>query len=263
MADMRYMDKLETICQRAVALIREKTRTYGDSWKRRGGRGAWFTLVRPWDRLEKIVEAHGGDIFAAVAADPSGADGSALACVRDLMNYLLLVEAHCEVVSQDHPVDRVQVYVEGPPLFKLPADMGGHIARAMSEANKKIGEHFSIPASVLRVGEENERTSRAARLRKFGYRVTSWRVPDDDSTDVVRWMYALPGQGYPVGIDSWPHETAQAAWDAAWAHLLSTMDEGTRVVRPSRGVMPPEGAIISYGTPEDGGHHARMEGDDA
>jgi len=93
--DMRYMDHLQRVALDAVNLIRTKTLTYGDSWKRRGGQGAWFTLVRPWDRLEKIVaERHQGDIFAAMAADPSAADGSALACVRDMMNYLLLCDAH-------------------------------------------------------------------------------------------------------------------------------------------------------------------------
>jgi hypothetical protein len=91
---MRYMDRLEGVFNDALNLIREKTKTYKDSWKRRGGRGAWFTIVRPWDRLEQIVERHDGDLFAAIQADPTGADGSALACVRDLMNYMALAEAH-------------------------------------------------------------------------------------------------------------------------------------------------------------------------
>lgn len=93
-ADMEYMNYLDVTVLDAVTLIRSKTRTYGDSWKRRGGPGAWFTTVRPWDRLEGIVASHGGDIFTAVEADPTGQDGSALACVRDLMNYCILIESH-------------------------------------------------------------------------------------------------------------------------------------------------------------------------
>lgn len=92
--DMEYMNRLDDVAGDAVALIREKTETYGDSWKRRGGPGAWFTTVRPIDRLEGIMSRHGGDIFAAIEAQPDGPDGSALACVRDIMNYCILIEAH-------------------------------------------------------------------------------------------------------------------------------------------------------------------------
>jgi hypothetical protein len=95
---MRYMDELDNVVTDAVGLIRHKTATYGDSWKRRGGPGAWFTTVRPWDRLEKIVEHHAGNVFDAIRDDPEGHDGSALACVRDIMNYLILIEAHARVV---------------------------------------------------------------------------------------------------------------------------------------------------------------------
>lgn len=94
MTDMRYMDHLEVVAADAVGLIREKTGTYGDSWKRRGGPGAWFTIVRPIDRLEGIAAKFGGDIFEAVRHHPSGDDGTALACVRDIMNYCILIEAH-------------------------------------------------------------------------------------------------------------------------------------------------------------------------
>lgn len=90
---MSYMDHVRAVALAGVAVIVEKTRTYGPSWKRRGGPGAWFTTVRPWDRLETIVERHGGDVLAAVAADPSGADGSALGCLRDIRNYTILIEA--------------------------------------------------------------------------------------------------------------------------------------------------------------------------
>lgn len=90
---MTYMDHLRAVALAGVALIVQKTQTYGPSWKRRRGPGAWFTTVRPWDRLETIVDQHDGDVFAAIEADPSGADGSALACIRDMRNYLLLIEA--------------------------------------------------------------------------------------------------------------------------------------------------------------------------
>lgn len=90
---MKYLDHLRGVALAGVRLIQEKTRTYGPSWKRRLGAGAWFTTVRPWDRLETIVERHGGDIFAAIEEHPLGGDGTALDAIRDVRNYLLLIEA--------------------------------------------------------------------------------------------------------------------------------------------------------------------------
>lgn len=121
---MAYMTWLHSVADQAVSLITSKTRTYGDSWKRRGGRGAWFTLVRPWDRLERIVEAHGGDVLAACRADTSGDDGTALACVRDVMCYLILVAAEIEA----------EQFGELPLLKKIPEEQS-HAA----EQDRKTG----------------------------------------------------------------------------------------------------------------------------
>lgn len=89
-----YLQHLRAVAQAGNDLITRKTLTYKDSWKARGGRGAWYTLVRPMDRLQAIVEGkHQGDIFGAVAAGADGGDGTALDALRDLRNYLNLVEA--------------------------------------------------------------------------------------------------------------------------------------------------------------------------
>lgn len=93
---MLYMDHIDNVATESLMLIREKTVTYADSWKKRGGPGAWFTTVRPWDRLEHIVRSFDGDIFRAIESDPTGQDGSALACIRDVRNYLILIEAEME-----------------------------------------------------------------------------------------------------------------------------------------------------------------------
>lgn len=97
---------LRAVAEEDVRYVLEKDRSYGASWKRRGGVGAFMMLARKWDRLEEMVTrgrtAMGQyDIFAAVAADDvavdgrriQGADGTVLAEVRDLRRYLLLVEA--------------------------------------------------------------------------------------------------------------------------------------------------------------------------
>lgn len=65
--------------------------SYGDSWKQRGGIGAFMMAARKWDRLEKQVTAHGYDIFKAMQADtrPEGI----LDDIRDLRRYLFLIDA--------------------------------------------------------------------------------------------------------------------------------------------------------------------------
>ena len=67
-------------------------KSYGDSWKKRGGVGAFMMLARKWDRLENHVKAFNYDIFEAAFADvrPEGIIDD----IRDLRRYLLLVENH-------------------------------------------------------------------------------------------------------------------------------------------------------------------------
>ena len=67
-------------------------KSYGDSWKKRGGVGAFMMLARKWDRLENHVKAFNYDIFEAAFADvrPEGIIDD----IRDLRRYLLLVEDH-------------------------------------------------------------------------------------------------------------------------------------------------------------------------
>jgi len=73
-----------------------KNGSYGDSWKRRGGVGAFMMLARKWDRLELQCSAKGYDIFAAVLEDSAGitTQDGVIDDIRDLRRYLLLVEHH-------------------------------------------------------------------------------------------------------------------------------------------------------------------------
>ena len=65
---------------------------YGDSWRKRGGVGAYLMLARKWDRIENQVVENGWDIFKSIEQDirPEGI----LDDIKDLRRYLLLVEAH-------------------------------------------------------------------------------------------------------------------------------------------------------------------------
>ena len=91
---LRYHRHLEAIVQADVAYVRRKDAQYDASWKKRGGAGAFFTVVRPWDRFESISRESGYDVFAKIRKEGlEGLDGSLIACVRDLRRYLLLLEA--------------------------------------------------------------------------------------------------------------------------------------------------------------------------
>lgn len=80
-------DVLAAIGRRDVEVLKEKGKHYGDSWRKRGGVGAFMMLARKWDRIENMATAKGYDVFAAER------DG-VLEDIADLRRYLLLVEGH-------------------------------------------------------------------------------------------------------------------------------------------------------------------------
>ena len=95
-----YLDQLNEVAQEDVAGLKKAQQSYGNSWKQRGGVGAFMMLARKWDRLENRVnrsldagDVHASpyDIFAHVAIDsrPEGIIDD----IRDLRRYLLLAEA--------------------------------------------------------------------------------------------------------------------------------------------------------------------------
>jgi len=107
----RTPEHLRAITNEDYEGLLKAAESYGDSWKRRGGIGAFMMLARKWDRLEialnpasvpgdvreapiagrlnKPIPAF--DIFAALEADDR-AEGL-IDDVRDLRRYLILVEA--------------------------------------------------------------------------------------------------------------------------------------------------------------------------
>lgn len=65
--------------------------SYGDSWKKRGGAGAYFVMIRKFDRLDNVMPKFGWDIFKAILEDKRGE--GVLDDIRDARRYLLLIEA--------------------------------------------------------------------------------------------------------------------------------------------------------------------------
>ena len=103
-------DLLRMIASADVTILEDKGKSYGSSWRKRGGAGAFMMLARKWDRIENQMEAAGYDIFEPVRKEMvAGTTDGLLDDIRDLRRYLLLVEGHvmdslttpCEVKRAD------------------------------------------------------------------------------------------------------------------------------------------------------------------
>ncbi len=79
-----------------VTTLKTKGESYGDSWRRRGGPGAFFMLSRKWDRIENICREHNYDIFGVGVYN----FGEILDDIKDLRCYLFLVEAHVRELAE-------------------------------------------------------------------------------------------------------------------------------------------------------------------
>ncbi len=96
------LDHTPAVAKSDVDALAKAFKSYGDSWRKRGGVGAFMMLARKWDRLENHLNnpkpAGIGketfsrfDIFEAIRLDKR-AEGI-IDDIRDLRRYLMLVEA--------------------------------------------------------------------------------------------------------------------------------------------------------------------------
>jgi len=74
-----------------VQQLHEAEKSYGNSWKQRGGVGAFMMLARKWDRIENQTQREKYDIFQTIRID--NREEGVIDDIRDLRRYLLLVEA--------------------------------------------------------------------------------------------------------------------------------------------------------------------------
>ena len=93
---------VEKVAQVDVTKLHKAEQSYGNSWKQRGGVGAFMMLARKWDRLEKQVNESNYDIFHAAEKD-NRAEGI-LDDIQDLRRYLMLVEA--EIIRKETTNDQ-------------------------------------------------------------------------------------------------------------------------------------------------------------
>lgn len=170
--NMGHMDYIDRVVADDLGVLRVKESTYQGSWKRAGGRSAWFMARRNMDRLLVMMEhsplkvrphtdidtttgkvtvplgelqrtLRSEDIFAMIEAAPLGEDGTVLAVLRDLRRYMILVEA--EMISRG-VVPPPAVAYEKPTLdvYQLIADEKG---LSRKEVKDRIRALFYGPVS--------------------------------------------------------------------------------------------------------------------
>jgi len=83
---------IQQLADRDVDKLKEAEKSYGDSWRSRGGVGAFMMLARKFDRIEHQAEKHGWDVFEA--GEVYKGEAGLLDDIRDLRRYLILVEEY-------------------------------------------------------------------------------------------------------------------------------------------------------------------------
>lgn len=97
-------EQRELVCQCAlddVDALEKAHDSYGDSWKKRGGVGAFMMLARKWDRIENQLsnEEQQYDVLEKLIAEMvDKKEDGLLDDIRDLRRYLLLCES--EAIAQ-------------------------------------------------------------------------------------------------------------------------------------------------------------------
>ena len=95
----KIIQKVNVLANDDVSALHEAEKSYGDSWKKRGGIGAFMMLARKWDRIEKQAEDYTYDVFLALKED--NREEGLIDDIRDLRRYLLLVEAEMALQNND------------------------------------------------------------------------------------------------------------------------------------------------------------------
>ena len=89
---MKKFERMLRIARNDVQELKAAEKSYGVSWRKRGGMGAFMMLARKWDRIENQVKPENYDIFSSYEKDKR--QEGLLDDIQDLRRYLLLVEEH-------------------------------------------------------------------------------------------------------------------------------------------------------------------------
>jgi hypothetical protein len=85
------LEIVHDLCLNDHISLCEAEKAYADSWKKRGGVGAFMMLARKWDRIENLTLKYAYDIFSTIEKHPEKT--GVIDDIRDLRRYLLLIEA--------------------------------------------------------------------------------------------------------------------------------------------------------------------------
>ena len=96
-------ENMKGIAQKDLEALSRAETSYGDSWRRRGGVGAFMMLARKFDRIEHRSEKHGWDVFKA--GEVYVGEAGLLDDIRDLRRYLLLVEDYILANTNEFDVE--------------------------------------------------------------------------------------------------------------------------------------------------------------
>lgn len=198
-ARFNYHRHLSAVVAEDVREVRAKDTSYGASWKKRGGTGAFMMLARKWDRLEEMLSFKDGtqyNIFAAIAAAEGhqGADGTVLAEIRDLRRYLLLVE--CQMIEEGAVV---------PPV--LAADLYADLSK-VEGVTRRDAKSAVLAASYERMPaavpvEDSNRHAPRSLINQFITKEQHGKLNELTSKEYVAIApetYALPDF---VSVDKW------------------------------------------------------------
>ena len=89
---MKKFERMLRIARNDVQELKAAEKSYGVSWRKRGGMGAFMMLASKWDRIEIQVKPVNYDIFSSYEKDKR--QEGLLDDIQDLRRYLLLVEEH-------------------------------------------------------------------------------------------------------------------------------------------------------------------------
>ena len=95
------LEVVKDLCLNDYTSLCEAEKTYGNSWKKRGGVGAFMMLARKWDRIENLTQKYDYDIFRTIEEHPE--ETGVIDDIRDLRRYLLLVEAEMVQIGRVLP----------------------------------------------------------------------------------------------------------------------------------------------------------------
>ena len=116
---MSKWENMKEIAQNDLEALKRAESSYGDSWKRRGGVGAFMMLARKWDRIENLTQKYDYDIFHTIEEHPE--ETGVIDDIRDLRRYLLLVEAEMVQIGDISP-DYIYVREKPDATTIVPAE---------------------------------------------------------------------------------------------------------------------------------------------